>query len=316
MGMAMEELLGTKKDPLTDCFFKESLVPFLVKLAEDYRKEKRPFSILFIDLDHFKPFNDRHGHLQGDEMLKYFATSLRLALGSLGIIPFRYGGDEFIIAFPGKNSGETYLASLRLKNNMKDRPFMLNGRRFNLTFSGGIASYPHDGQTVDDLVEHADKAMYVSKRQGHHGKIIQYSQIKQGGWKKIVVFIALIIFLSLAAFLANIIYSNKRSGAVEQIKTLLIETASVLNEKIGEIEKKTGTKLGIKLKLKPKFNLPTGSATVYLKSGQIFQGVIFREDDREIGIELPVEHKRGYMAIYIKKPDIARIERVEEKEGR
>lgn len=309
----MEELLGTKKDPLTECFFKETLAPYLVKLGEDYKKDRRPFSILFIDLDRFKPFNDKYGHPQGDEMLKYFSSSLRLSLGNLGIVPFRYGGDEFVIVFPGRNSGEAYLSSLRLKRNMKDRPFILNGRIFKLTFSGGIASYPHDGQTIDDLIEHADKAMYASKRHGHHGKIIQYNEIKQGSrLKTIGMGLLLIIFLSAAALFVSAKYFNRGNDIVNRIKTLIIQKTSGLKEKI---EEKIGTGLGIKLKPKQRFNLTTGSATVYLKSGKIFQGIIFREDDREIGIELPVEHKQGYLAIYIKKSDIARIERAE-KEAR
>lgn len=128
--------------------------------------------------------------------------------------------------------------------------------------------------------------------------------------KKNIAIIVLIIFLSVAVLFVSAKYFNKKKGAVNQIKKIVIQKTAILKE---EIEQRIERWLGIKLKLKRKPDLMTGFDIVYLKSGQIFQGVIFREDDREIGIELPVEHKQGYLAVHIKKSDIARIERAEKE---
>ncbi|MCB2183567.1 MAG: sensor domain-containing diguanylate cyclase [Desulfobulbaceae bacterium] len=125
-----------------------------------------PFSLIFIDLDNFKQFNDTHGHLLGDKLLKDFAGSVREQLRENDIF-CRYGGEEFVIILPETaKKGGVRLAE-KLLDTVKTRHFL--GRDDSLqkiTFSAGVASFPEDGQIQEELVHKADLAMYEAKRLG------------------------------------------------------------------------------------------------------------------------------------------------------
>lgn len=302
--MSIEDLIGAKKDFLTGCFTKESLVPLFVKLGGEYQQSKKPFSILLIDLDRFKAFNDKYGHVHGDEALRYFSSSLRLSLGDLGVVPLRYGGDEFVIVFPGRDSSQTHRLSVQLEKNIKNRPFLLKGRLFKMSFSGGIASYPNHGKTIEELVNSADKAMYVSKRHGH-GRITQYGKIWQVKLKRLAIIIAVML---VAISLLAITYYNKDyfPGILKKIEKAAINLIPSGKEGI-----KIKQKLMLKQESEPRMELIPKSAagldTVYLKSGGIFQGIIAYEDDSVIGIKLQLE--RGEASLMINKSEIEKIER-------
>ena len=130
----MQELINAKRDFLTNCFTKEELKPFLDKVLFESGAYKKPFSILVIDVDKFKSFNDKYGHLCGDEVLKYFSSTLRLSLEGVQNMPFRFGGDEFVIVFPGATAVETYLHAVRIIKNVKSRHFLLKGSRKEVFF--------------------------------------------------------------------------------------------------------------------------------------------------------------------------------------
>src|SRR3989338_8934447 len=90
------------KDFLTGCYTREGLYPQVQKLQEDYQRYQTPFSVLIIDIDRFKSFNDKYGHETGDKILKYFSNAIRLDLVAERTHLFRLGGDEFVILFPAK----------------------------------------------------------------------------------------------------------------------------------------------------------------------------------------------------------------------
>lgn len=302
--MAIEDLIGAKKDFLTGCFTKESLAPLFVKLGGEYQQGKAPFSILLIDLDHFKSFNDKYGHVHGDEALRYFSSSLRLSLGDLGVVPFRYGGDEFVIVFPGRDSSQTYRLSIQLEKNIKNRPFLLKGRLFKMSFSGGIATFPAHGKTIEELINSADKAMYVSKRHGH-GRITQYGKIWQAKLKHLFLILTVI---SVAVAVLAATYYNK--GYFPGILNKF-EKAAIKLIPSGKGGIKIKQKLMLKSESEPHMDLiPRSSAdldTVYLKSGGIFQGIIVYEDDSQIGIKLRLE--RGEASLVLNKSEIEKIKR-------
>lgn len=165
----MEEIVKLEVDPLTSCFTRASLVAFLEKTKHETDLLNIPFSIMIIDLDYFKNANDKFGHIFGDETLMYFSSSIRLGMEYDYIktmVPkfvFRYGGDEFIMVFPGKNSSEAYVLAERILLNIKRRPFLFRGNRFKMSFSGGISTYPEDSKNIEEIIEMADKAMYRKK---------------------------------------------------------------------------------------------------------------------------------------------------------
>jgi len=296
----MAEFLNTKKDNLTDCYTKDDLVPFLEKLIAESKAKNRPFSILLFDIDHFKSYNDKYGHLFGDQVLKYFSSSLKLSFWYAEIVPFRFGGDEFIIVFPEKDAEETFLVSVRLKNNMRNRPFLLDGNEFHIYFSGGIASYPHDGKTAEHLIENADKAMYCSKRYGRN-RITQHRKIWQ---VRLAHSVFIMLFILAAASFFVIKYYNS-PNMFKDMKAAVVNFFAFKN-----IEQKpnlTPTP-GLKPGPSPK-TLAEALEVVHLKSGGILQGKIFYEDDNEIMLKVQLEDGEGSMVVKIKKPDILKIDR-------
>ena len=141
----------------------------LFELAESEFKRAqrygRPFSIMLIDLDHFKSINDLYGHAAGDATLRWFAdlcqSTIRQKVDSVG----RFGGEEFAILYPETKLSSAIDAAKRLqKQTAKSNP-SLGVTTLHVTFSAGIASLlENETITLDQLIERADKAMYVAKQ--------------------------------------------------------------------------------------------------------------------------------------------------------
>ena len=122
------------------------------------------FSLLFIDLDAFKQINDKHGHEMGDHVLQLFSKNLINSARDSDTVA-RLGGDEFSILMPRINSDidPIELSKRILKNNMQNS---IKGIDINLKCSIGIAIYPQNGNTIKELLNYSDKAMYVAKNEG------------------------------------------------------------------------------------------------------------------------------------------------------
>lgn len=127
------------------------------------RRDGSSFSIIFIDLDHFKEVNDRYGHLIGDDVLRHVAAVLQAAVRK-GDTLSRYGGDEFLLLLPGAVGKEAELTLQRLLQAVQSHPYYINGLPLHLGLSGGIAEYPSDGQNPEQLLQVADQKMYCKKR--------------------------------------------------------------------------------------------------------------------------------------------------------
>jgi diguanylate cyclase (GGDEF)-like protein len=145
------------------------------------------FSIVFLDIDHFKEFNDTFGHLEGDRLLKEFAGILRKNVRRSETnppydidVPCRYGGEEFGIILPetpiGRkmeepcSQGEMNAAAFAERIREEIESMMVLGKR--ITVSIGIASFPCHGNTPDELVKAADDALYLAKKAGKNRIVI------------------------------------------------------------------------------------------------------------------------------------------------
>ena len=130
------------------------------------RKTQRlhtPFSVIMIDLDHFKKVNDTYGHHKGDEVLKAFSQVAREQKRETDYV-FRYGGEEFVVIVSG-NEQEAYKLVERMHDAFNLLVFQEQARSFSVTFSAGIAEY--NGE-LDSLLIEADRALYQAKRTGRN----------------------------------------------------------------------------------------------------------------------------------------------------
>jgi len=127
------------------------------------------FSLIFLDLDHFKLVNDNYGHLVGSRLLREVGQLFRYNLRTIDWA-LRYGGDEFIIILPQTNKKEAILVCKRLRETLNQTIFFekekLNIRIF---ASYGISSFPEDAQDKEGIIKLADQAMYLVKRSGRNG---------------------------------------------------------------------------------------------------------------------------------------------------
>ena len=122
-----------------------------------------PFSLLFMDLDHFKSVNDTHGHLVGSGLLAEVGEMIRRVLGP-DIPAFRYGGDEFVVLLPGYDRAAGRSMALRLFRTLRETRFLeREGITLHLRGSFGMATYPDDALTVEGIIKAADDMMYHVK---------------------------------------------------------------------------------------------------------------------------------------------------------
>jgi diguanylate cyclase (GGDEF)-like protein len=133
--------------------------------AEIYRSTRYgyEFSVIFLDLDHFKQVNDTHGHLVGSKLLWMIGDLIK---GHLRLIDyaFRYGGDEFVVLLPQTAKQNSLMVVRRLKDLLNSKVFFVEeGLNIKVTASFGVASFPQDGRSRRELLRMADEAMYLVK---------------------------------------------------------------------------------------------------------------------------------------------------------
>ncbi|WP_406242819.1 GGDEF domain-containing protein [Tissierella carlieri] len=158
-------------DELTHVFNRRKFNELFIELWEQAKEEKQNISIMLIDLDYFKEFNDNYGHSAGDVMLKNIGEILEKESSKYGGYVFRYGGDEFVILFPdlniiqGEEVGNTILKAI---NDAKlEHPYSPIGKV--QTVSIGVTStIPKDEINIKEFFNYADTALYLSKRYGRN----------------------------------------------------------------------------------------------------------------------------------------------------
>jgi len=151
-------------DTLTNLPNRRLLEEFAEKMLTLAKRENKPLSILFMDLDRFKPINDVYGHQMGDEVLKLIAKRLEKFARSSDTIS-RYGGDEFVIlAYDCSKQDATALAERLVK--AIEEPMKIDQLTLQLSASVGIATSPEDGDELTKLIRLADERLYMAKKSG------------------------------------------------------------------------------------------------------------------------------------------------------
>lgn len=151
----------TITDDCTGLYNVRHLYRILEEYADPATRSSAPFSLIFIDIDHFKSVNDQHGHLVGSHILKEVGQTLRAGLRRQDIV-FRYGGDEFVILLPGAGKRAAQNVAERILKNMRERRFG-NVLSLEIRASLGVATWPEDGSTVHEIIRSADIMMYLVK---------------------------------------------------------------------------------------------------------------------------------------------------------
>jgi diguanylate cyclase (GGDEF)-like protein len=155
------------RDDLTGLFNRRHFFDQLEKEVQRARRYRRVFSLLLLDLDEFKGYNDTHGHLQGDEALKEVARLLLASTRRADIVA-RFGGEEFVVLLPEISARGAAVVAEKIRTSVAGYPFA--GRATQpggqLTATLGLATYPTDSEDGLALVDCADRAMYLGKQQG------------------------------------------------------------------------------------------------------------------------------------------------------
>ena len=139
------------------------------------------FSLMFVDLDHFKTVNDTHGHLIGSRLLAEIGGLLKRSLGPNNAA-FRYGGDEFVAMLPGMGKAAASGTTMALCGDLRGARF-LEGAGLSLRVSGsfGLASFPEDGNTVQTILRAADTMMYEAKKTRDNVAVAGKGMMEWGG---------------------------------------------------------------------------------------------------------------------------------------
>jgi diguanylate cyclase (GGDEF)-like protein len=153
--------LSASLDGLTGLWNRSRMERFLVEEIARANRYGTPFSVVLIDIDHFKSVNDTHGHAVGDSVLRQFATLLRDSVRVLDKVG-RLGGEEFLIVLPENDAAQAKQAVQALQQRINGFAFDRVQRK---TASFGIAEY-RPGESLDSLLERADQAMYRAKASG------------------------------------------------------------------------------------------------------------------------------------------------------
>src|SRR5438132_1542450 len=133
--------------------------------SEVYRSARfgHEFTVLFIDLDHFKQVNDTHGHLVGSKLLSEVGYLIKAQLRLIDFA-FRYGGDEFVVLLPQTGKDQALVVAKRLQDGFRASNFCREeGLNLNVRASIGLATYPHDARDAHDIIRQADEMMYMVK---------------------------------------------------------------------------------------------------------------------------------------------------------
>lgn len=136
--------------------------------VEQSKRYNNNFSLIIIDIDFFKKFNDTFGHQSGDAVLRQVAQTLKRNVRATDIV-CRYGGEEMSIILPNTSKEEAQSTAEKICHRVADRKFKLAGdKETNVTISLGVATFPNDGDTASKIIDAADKRLYNAKHNGRN----------------------------------------------------------------------------------------------------------------------------------------------------
>ncbi|WP_425600477.1 GGDEF domain-containing protein [Luteimonas salinisoli] len=170
--MQLEEAHGrlrdsSRRDGLTGLYNRTWFHEAFERMLDQARGERRPLSLLMIDLDHFKAINDRLGHLAGDECLRWAAHRIGKALRPHDALLARFGGEEFVVALPARDLPAAVAVAEEVRQTLTKAPCQAQGHNVRISASIGVHTINTEAlDDIDDALEVADRALYAAKANG------------------------------------------------------------------------------------------------------------------------------------------------------
>jgi diguanylate cyclase (GGDEF)-like protein len=152
-------------DGLTGIYNRRYFEQRILEEIERHRRYSGSLALILLDIDHFKKLNDEFGHLLGDEVLRQVSAMFRQHLRKIDVV-CRYGGEEFAILVPETSGTNAFAVAEKLRKMVESWHFP--GVPRPVTISAGVAAYPQDGRSRDELMKAADDALYAAKQQGRN----------------------------------------------------------------------------------------------------------------------------------------------------
>jgi diguanylate cyclase (GGDEF)-like protein/PAS domain S-box-containing protein len=152
-------------DELTGLYNRRHFMELLGDALRRAQRYRHPLSLVMLDIDHFKNVNDAYGHAAGDAVLRDIAAGLRGAIRGTDILG-RLGGEEFAVALPDSDLAAARILAERLRETVKESPFPIGAAMVRVTVSIGGTCLRATHDTVDDLLQRADEALYRAKTAG------------------------------------------------------------------------------------------------------------------------------------------------------
>ena len=162
-------LIEADTDKLTGLANRRSLDEFLDAMVTIFPEENKSFSLIIADVDHFKYYNDTHGHQMGDLVLVNIASILKNSIRR-GDLAARFGGEEFVVILPNCSKENAVLIGNKLRSAISDQNIQFQNQQpmGNLTCTFGVATYPDDADTKELLLKRADECLYNGKARGRN----------------------------------------------------------------------------------------------------------------------------------------------------
>jgi len=157
----------SETDELTRLYNLRAFRGIAARLHRQAARYRRPYALVMIDSDNLKTVNDAHGHSAGDDLLRMTTDGIRSQLRDTDIAA-RYGGDEFIVLLPETAATGARELAERIRRRISEQELDVGGRRVGTSVSVGIAAYPEHGTELQSILNKADQAMYLSKKQGRN----------------------------------------------------------------------------------------------------------------------------------------------------
>ncbi len=154
-------------DGLTGLYNRNHLMETITKEVARSDRQEEPFAAMMIDLDHFKKYNDTHGHLGGDKILVKMSAIFSDCIREVDYAA-RYGGEEFLILLPGTDLEGGVEVAERIRNRLADTKLDDEKKKVGITLSIGVAEFPRHGDTAQTIIAAADAALYQAKRRGRN----------------------------------------------------------------------------------------------------------------------------------------------------